>query len=168
VEKVGNAVARHTSRLAFSFGDISAYTKVAKNLASAGIAVREFSFDEMRAFAKGLSVLNERWGLKLGTCAEPVDLAPYGIEHNRCIDDRLIATLFQNDTSLMRFLGIGDAPMQDDLFGAHPVRTKSLKDKGQREACGCIMSKDIGEYNTCPHRCLYCYANTSGALAIKN
>jgi DNA repair photolyase len=168
VENVGNALARHTSRLVISFGDISAYTKVAKNLAYAGIHAREFSVDEMRAFAKGLSVLNERWGLKLGTCAETVDLAPYGIEHNRCIDDRLIATLFQNDTSLMRFLGIGGEPMQDDLFGAHPVRTKSLKDKGQREACGCIVSKDIGEYETCPHLCHYCYANPSHTRAAVN
>ncbi len=33
------------------------------------------------------------------------------------------------------------------------LRTKKLKDKGQRQACGCINSKDIGQYNTCPHEC---------------
>ena len=42
------------------------------------------------------------------------------------------------------------------------------KDKGQREFCGCIVSKDIGEYNTCPHLCEYCYANASKEIALKN
>jgi DNA repair photolyase len=31
-----------------------------------------------------------------------------------------------------------------------------------------MVSKDIGEYNTCPHLCEYCYANASKELAIKN
>jgi DNA repair photolyase len=161
-ERVGNAVAPYTSRLVFSFGDISAYAKVARNLARAGVQAREFSLEEMRDFAQGIAGLNQRWGLRLGTCAEKVDLAAYGVEHNRCVDDRLIARLFKQDACLMAFLGGGEEPAQSDLFGAQPAkRRKSLKDPGQREACGCMVSKDIGEYNTCPHLCAYCYANAS-------
>ena len=43
-----------------------------------------------------------------------------------------------------------------------------MKDKGLRLACVCIMSKDIGEYNTCSHLCHYCYANTNNAAAMEN
>ena len=48
------------------------------------------------------------------------------------------------------------------------VKHKNNKDKGQREFCGCIASKDIGEYNTCPHLCEYCYANASKDSAVRN
>jgi DNA repair photolyase len=30
--------------------------------------------------------------------------------------------------------------------------------RGNREECGCFESRDIGEYDTCPHGCAYCYA----------
>ena len=42
------------------------------------------------------------------------------------------------------------------------------KDKGQRELCGCMAAKDIGEYNTCPHQCEYCYANANKDAATAN
>jgi hypothetical protein len=169
VKKVGNAISPYTSRFVFSFSDITAYAKVARNLRSAGIQAREFTTDEMNMFAKGLSLLNMDWKLQLGTCAEQIDLEAYGIEHNRCIDDRLIAKEFQHDNELMRFLGLDPQPVQGDLFNSKPnTKKKNLTDAGQREACGCIISKDIGEYNTCPHLCAYCYANTSGSLALAN
>ena len=42
------------------------------------------------------------------------------------------------------------------------------RDKGQRDFCGCMKSKDIGQYNTCIHMCEYCYANTSKQAAALN
>ncbi|MDX9866535.1 MAG: DUF1848 domain-containing protein [Kiritimatiellia bacterium] len=152
--RVGDALAPYTEKLVFSFADILTYARVARNLARAGIRAREFRPDEMRAFAAGIAGLNKGWGLQLATCAEKMDLASYGISHNRCIDDRLMIELFPHDPALMAFLGY-----RPDLFAA-PSRPH-LKDKGQRKACGCIVSKDIGMYNTCPHLCAYCYANTS-------
>ena len=34
-----------------------------------------------------------------------------------------------------------------------------------RPECGCYASKDIGEYDTCPHGCVYCYAVQNRDLA---
>lgn len=159
-KRVGDTLAPHTSKLVFSFADITAYAKVARNLSRAGINAREFRPEEMHEFAAGIAGLNKGWGLRLATCAEAVDLDSYGIGHNRCIDDRLMIELFPNDQELMAFLGY-----QPDLFADQSL--PYLKDKGQRKACGCIVSKDIGMYNTCPHLCAYCYANTS-RKAVEN
>lgn len=37
--------------------------------------------------------------------------------------------------------------------------------KGARKECGCFASIDIGEYDTCPHGCVYCYAVNNRKLA---
>ena len=138
------------------------------NLKRTESAPREFSNDEILYFARDLSRLNQKWRFNLATCAEPVQLKPYGIEHNRCIDDELIAKIFGHDSKLMEFIGYRPS-FQGSLFEEKEYNPNpKLKDKGQREACGCIFSKDIGMYNTCMHLCKYCYANTSDVTAEKN
>ena len=177
VERLGDLVAQYTSRLVFSFIDINAYKKVGGNLKNGGVNAREFTPDEMCTVAQRIGELAKRWGIAAATCGEIKDLDQYGVEHNRCIDDRLIAKCFHRDAELMKF--IGAQFVQGDMFGAteeerhdrwvvsEDVHAKH-KDAGQRLACGCIMSKDIGEYNTCPHLCHYCYANTNNSQAVAN
>src|SRR5262249_54568766 len=39
--------------------------------------------------------------------------------------------------------------------------------KGNRKECGCNEARDIGEYDTCPHGCHYCYSVQNRALALE-
>ncbi|MCM1071587.1 MAG: DUF1848 domain-containing protein [Alistipes timonensis] len=145
IQRLAAELNGHTEKLVFSFADIAGYKKVSINLRHAGIKYREWSESEMLEFAVNLKAMN--LNMRLATCAEKIDLSRYGVEHNHCIDPDLISRLAPNDSALQMW-----------LFGA-------TKDKGQRQACGCILSKDIGQYNTCTHGCLYCYATNKPAPA---
>ncbi|HOY66288.1 MAG TPA: DUF1848 domain-containing protein [Candidatus Ozemobacteraceae bacterium] len=158
VHAVGEQLRGKTRRLVFSFADIAEYRKVGANLKKAGISFREWSEGEMLTAAAGLATIGRELGIVVVSCAEALDLSSVGIRHGRCIDDELLHRLFPEDKVLQQHLGY--IPAQPTLNGFESDRP-SLKDKGQRKACGCITSKDIGSYNTCPHGCLYCYANTS-------
>jgi len=167
VENIGNQLKDHTEKMVFSFADIDIYKKVQSNLRRNSINYQDFTEIRMNEFALGLQQLNNNWKFEIGTCAE-IPLEKYNIVHNKCVDDDLIIKLFQQDKVLMEFLGAKITP--PDIFNPEfrVEKSKNNKDKGQREFCGCINSKDIGEYNTCPHLCEYCYANASKEIALSN
>ena len=183
IERIGEQLLGYTEKLVFSFADIISYRKVQTNLQKAQINYIDWTESQMREFAAKLETLNKKWNYELATCGEKIDLTQFGVKKNHCIDDDLIIRLAHHDKILMDYLGVKIFPMpQPDLFGeTEPLPNGAIvlqngtyaihgdnRDKGQRQFCGCIKSKDIGEYNTCVHGCEYCYANASKDLAIAN
>jgi hypothetical protein len=72
-------------------------------------------------------------GMELVSCAETLDWRRFGVEPGRCIDNELIGRVFG-------------------------IAVDGRKDPGQRPECRCVISRDIGVYNTCIRGCPYCYA----------
>lgn len=185
IEYIGDRLKGYTEKLVFSYADILSYSRVKKNLELNGINYIDWTDELMGDFAYRLSILNKKWNYQLSTCGEEIKLSKFGIKQNKCIDDDLIIRLAYDDKKLMEYLGVKiiDSRYSNDLFGRVSIpegalnlgngmyavkSSKKVKAKGQREFCQCIESKDIGEYNTCPHMCEYCYANTSKEQARKN
>ena len=177
---VGNKLFGLTDKLVFSFVDVAAYRKVQANLLKETAAFTpqnvgsvEMTPEQRREIVEGLLKIQaawreKGWNVALATCGEEASFA--GIEHNRCIDGELMERVFGDDRQLVYYLRTGKL-VEPDLFGGFPplpAEGKNLKDKGQRAACGCMVSKDIGMYNTCRHFCVYCYANTSRECVLKN
>ncbi|MBT3358058.1 MAG: DUF1848 domain-containing protein [Rhodospirillales bacterium] len=54
-----------------------------------------------------------------------------------------------------------DAGRLSDVAG----RPLAAKRKPHRKTCACHASRDIGDYDTCPHGCAYCYAVSDKARA---
>lgn len=136
-----------TNRVVISFADF--YKKTKRNLNKKGLQCRDL-LDDNEALNEALIDLVKYMvdiaktnNLEIQSCAEAIELANIGIEHGKCIDDKLLK----------------------EVFG---LSLDSKKDKYQRKECGCIKSVDIGQYNTCPHGCSYCYANFSEKVVAKN
>ena len=136
---IAEALSGYTEKCVISFLDI--YPKNKKNMDN--LLSYDLSDSELRGFAKELSNIAKENHIKIGSCAEKIDLDEYGIIHNSCIDKELI----------------------EKIIGC---KLKINKDKNQRIECGCVESVEVGTYNTCKNGCVYCYANYSAKSVGSN
>lgn len=107
------------------------------------VSPNSLNADQLESLMAGINSCAEKNGLIVNSCAERLDLKPYGICPGKCIDDVYL----------------------NELFNIH---VSSRKDLGQRKACACVVSKDIGMYDSCLFGCQYCYATSSLDKAREN
>lgn len=119
-----------TDRCVISFVDV--YRKNKTRLQESGLEVPHS--ERLVDFARQLADVARENSMTVGSCAEKIDLAAAGIEHNSCISRERIERILRANIEVS-------------------------KDKAQRAECGCVQSIDIGTYNTCGAGCQYCYAN---------
>ena len=137
--ELASALAGSTQRCVISLVDL--YAKARRRLEQPGHPplvdketwVHDPAFEDLM---RSLADIAQRYGMEITSCAETVDLRPCGIRPGKCVDDDLLHQLFGLDIL-------------------------AKKDPSQRPQCGCVVSKDIGQYNTCLFGCQYCYATSS-------
>ena len=116
------------------------YRKAAIRMKDRGIIYRMPDEAEQITYTKSLAMIAKHFGIRMLSCAQPLFQNVPEVGQSRCIDPDVIFPLLSWNNKYTDLIEL-------------------KKDKGQRKACGCVQSVDIGVYNTCPHSCAYCYAN---------
>jgi hypothetical protein len=125
---------------------VTNYSKVKRNFEelerTTGVRIVDCSEDFKIDLANELAGIAKRHGIGMYSCCGDYLTATGQIEKAHCIDGRVIESLF----------------FPNGL---------NYRDKPIRNECGCTESSDIGAYDTCPHGCVYCYANIHKRKAHK-
>ncbi len=101
------------------------------------------TIDDKLRLAEGMGGIARKHGLILQTCASERDYSSYGIRESGCV------TL--------------------DILGmANGIEFRDMKHIGSRPGCKCVETRGIGDYDTCPNGCKYCYANKNPKRALEN
>ncbi len=138
--RIAQSLGEATDECVISFAH--SYVKTKRNMDAAARA-HDFTWEDIdaswkRTMAEKLAKIARDHGKNLTICAQP-EFASGNAGESRCIDA----------ARLSRIAG-------------HPI---AAKQKGNRPGCACFESRDIGDYDSCPHGCVYCYAVRNRSLA---
>ncbi len=121
---------------------LAMYGHVKNRLIKTNLDLINLNEDLQEKVFSQLAGISQKYGFTLYSCASPILERIEGIKRGHCIDGEFLQTLFGG-------------------------KVKKSKDSGQREACGCSYSRDIGMYSKikkgmkCLHGCTYCYVMDS-------
>lgn len=142
--RIAEALRGYTARSMISFVELyKKATKRLRTLKDIGIELIFFSDVEMGNFLSALSGSALKNAITVYSCAQEKNFETYGIKPGKCIDDEFIERVFHKEVG-------------------------HKKDPSQRKACGCVISKDIGMYDSCLYECQYCYATNRFDTARMN
>ena len=105
--------------------------------------IKGLSHKEMEAIGQEFERTINKYNVTVQTCAETIDLSAYGIVKGQCLS-------------------------QEDMANLLGKRYEWEIDDFKREHCRCVLTRDIGVYNSCLHLCKYCYANFDEKQIQKN
>lgn len=128
-EKMAAELAGYTDVCVISFLDL--YEKTRRNFP----AGKDVEQKDRLALGKAFCEIGREYGITIKSCAEGVELAPFGVDCSGCLTREVLE---------------------------RAVGQKLRHDSGStstRSSCSCLLNCDIGAYNTCGHGCVYCYAN---------
>lgn len=122
------------------------YAKVMRNIKllhnETGIEYRDLLLNDRMEIANSFADIAGEHGITLFSCCGDY-LVSGKIKKAHCVDAELLTRLY-------------------------PEKVRRLAKMPTRDSCGCSECTDIGAYDTCPHGCIYCYANTRMQIALKN
>ena len=118
---------------------IDLYEKTKRNFPKA----REVTKDERLKLGKEFAQIGKKNNITIKTCVEGSELDKFGIDSSGCMTKEVIERAINKNLNIP-------------------------KQKARNGECYCLLNNDIGEYNTCGHGCLYCYANSNKRLVKRN
>lgn len=130
-----------TNEVVISFAHF--YAKTLKNMKQAAVKSM-FTWNDptvewKQNLAIELATIAATYNIQLSICSQPQFVASNIIQESRCVDANRLAKIAGTS------------------FKSHL--------RGNRKECGCFESRDIGDYDTCPHGCVYCYAVQNQTIA---
>ena len=98
---------------------------------------------EQEQLVYAFSTIGKKYGLQIHLCCENKSLVRENVDADGCMSKHVLEKAWE-------------------------FQLEVPKKKMARKESPCLITADIGAYNTCGHGCLYCYANDNRERVMRN